>query len=122
MKRGLIITVLAFIAIVCVSCEKPPDYREKWVGTYDCVIHYWWSDSISREVYIFDVTAKGYSILNFSLRNTKENYDVCVKDDGYFFDYEIHSKISGHFFDGNSITISMFQITQFISDLKGKKR
>ena len=37
MKKGLILIVLACIAIAYISCEKPTDsnYRENYVGTYD---------------------------------------------------------------------------------------
>ncbi len=42
MKKGLILMVLACIAIVYISCEKPweKDYRAKWVGAYECEKRY----------------------------------------------------------------------------------
>jgi len=48
MKKGLILLVLASIAIACVKPQKPKDYREKWVGDWDFVVERTWNRGWDR--------------------------------------------------------------------------
>jgi len=105
MKKILILLILAITAIGYIACKKPkpaPDYRDKWVGKYDGEYTTSFQASSHTQIVVINVDIWGDSSLlikcNKELRNTKENYDVCVKNDGSFFDYDIYSKISGHFF------------------------
>ena len=107
MKKGLTILVLAITAIGYISCEKPnPDYREKWVGTYECKKEFTSSyppGSTGVSYPLVDVVAVADSMLNLTERDISPNAmsgvhnNVKVNSDGSF------SKIDGNrpYIEGN---------------------
>ena len=122
MKKGIILTVLLITAIGYISCDKPEkvkDYRDKWVGRYECSCD-WWEGMLENPVCI-DITAKGDHILGILRNDTKENYDVCVQTNGYFLDYSTPSVIYGYFI-GDTIFIQIHVPYSRLLYLKGEKR
>lgn len=79
--------IAVIFGIIGVSCRKPEiDYREKWVGVYECEYE---NGGIEENVLV-DVISKEDSILNIRERisYSKEwvtvKHDVTVKNDGSF--------------------------------------
>ena len=119
--KKLFVVVLAFIAIGCISCEKlKKDYREKWVGSYECEeeSHWWRLISLPEPPYMSDtsgmeifqttviVTAIGDSSLKFVENRRGKSYEERVNADGYFF------KSIGYFggIKGNFINDSLYMV------------
>jgi len=94
MKKELILIILAIMAIGYVSCEKPKekDYREKWVGTYECEEKYsWWlmSEESGEEIFqtTVNITAIGDSTLKILENRTEKNYETKVSNTGDFIEH-----------------------------------
>ena len=136
--KKLFVLVLAIIAIGYVSCKKPesepkpePDYREKWVGSYECERRWaYLSRDDSGTILIVErlsqsivnVVEKGDFILNFSQKGTKINYDAKVNTDGSFRDYYgLVATIHGNFIDDSLFMTINDRDTIQMGEYKGKK-
>ena len=134
----LFVIVFGVMAIGCISCDKPiteepEDYREKWVGSYECEEIWGYLSTedpdtivIREQVLqvIIDVKAKGDFIFNFSQKGTDMSYDVKINTDGSFWDYSSFiPAIQGYFVDDSLfIDIIHRNTKEGRSDYKGKKR
>jgi len=128
--KKLLAIVLTSIAIGYGSCVKPqePDYREKWVGEYECERRWAYLSKESDTIIIVEcvsqnivvVRMKGDFILNFSQKGTEMNHDAKVNADGSFFDYSLISIIVGEFF-GDSLFMTNYGDTMVCGEYKGKK-
>jgi hypothetical protein len=87
--------VLAAVAVLFTACEKDKnhsedkDYREKWIGSYDCKEEYrFYSDYGYREETYqtkVDITVGGGdSVLKFTENRNGQNYEAKVNSDGKF--------------------------------------
>jgi hypothetical protein len=103
----LFMSLLTITAVLFTTC-KDIDYRDKWVGSYEC-------EKIRHEVQvvILDVTIKGDSTLYLIERELNEyshgvKCDVKVNSDGYF--KKIYDSIgSGSpYIEGNFCKDSLF--------------
>ena len=152
MKKGFIIIVLVILAILYVSCEEvrlepEPDYRNKWLGIYECeeIYHVWhlterledtvsgtvsWLDTSYNIVYqtIINITLYGDSSLSISENKRGESYGAKLNTNDYFF--KINNSIGPKFevegnFVGDSlymrINLSRFHASSSFSTYKGKK-
>jgi len=105
--KQLWVIVLVIIAIGFISCEKPKskDYRDKWVGTYECI-----KGSSLQQVNV-DVIAKEDSLLNITERDIQGHgieHDVKVNSDGVFKRIpNEHESIKPHI-DGNLYKDSLY--------------
>ena len=85
-KSPLLIAVIYGVMVIGVSCGKPEiDYREKWVGVYECEYE---NGGIEKNILI-DVISKGDSMLNIRDRRSYSEWvivehDVTIKSDGSF--------------------------------------
>ena len=150
--KKLFMLILVVMAIGFISCEKPKpeepkDYREKWVGSYECEEMYhvrylkeFLLDTLSGTVSRIDtsycivyqstinVTVVGDSSLNI-LENTREDsYEAKIDANGYFF--KINDKVGPRLkVEGNFIGDSLYIIIRHYSEntfgatseYKGKK-
>lgn len=107
MKKGLFIIVLAIMVIGFVSCEKPQkekDYREKWIGSYDC-------EKYSDKPCTIDVTIvlESDSLLHITERDVElynmhqVKHDFKVNGDGRLskIDNEYKPSITGNIYSDN---------------------
>ena len=137
--KKLFMLILVVMAIGFISCEKPKpeepkDYREKWVGSYECEeIYSWWkligipgggfTDTSGTTVYqtIVEVTAIGDSALNI----TERNYNIEVNIEGKFNKIFNGKGHIGGCFIGDSlymvITPNYGNAYSATSEYKGKK-
>ena len=130
MKKGIILIVLAIIAIGYISCKKEKDYRDKWVGAYECeeIYEYWFgADNQGTEVYQTNVvvTVKGDSLLEFLERRSGESYEAAVNSNGNFIKYFYpKGRIKGNFI-GDSLYMQIIPVhgLGYYTELnfKGKK-
>jgi len=89
------------------SCSVSVDYRNKWVGSYECEeIYHWWfiSGESGFEIYQtrVDVTATGGSSLKFVENRRGGSYDAKVNSTGNFVnDAKNHNDtyVRGNFID-----------------------
>jgi len=110
MKKGLIFKkllaiILSIVAIRYISCErtKPPepDYREKWVGEYECEA----VDGSNVYQTLVSITAESDSMLKiFDKYNAKINIDGEFRFD---FPYAPDGGGSGYFID-DSLNMSVY--------------
>jgi len=130
MKKGLILMILAIVAIEYISCDKPEkvkDYRDKWVGTYECKKCY----GAGYVDYVdVDVQTKKDSLLYIAERNLDPyragvKYDMKINIDGIFQNIDPRPPfISGNFYE-DSLYIFYFYPTPGAGvsvSYEGKKR
>ena len=106
--------IAVIFGIIGVSCRKPEiDYREKWVGVYECEeIYYWWRGFGSQQItgkeisqVNIAVTTKGDSVLTLLENKGGESYEIKIKSDGVFNEKGGNCEfIKGNFY-GDSINI-----------------
>ena len=134
--KKLFAIILSIIAIGYVSCTKPEkekDYREKWVGTYECEEIYFFgrgtSDNyiVTEEMYQTSVivTAKGDSILHFFYNRDGDGYEIKINKNGEFGEGVGYRKyMSGNFY-ADSLSIHFLRgyspAGRSTSDYKGRK-
>jgi hypothetical protein len=134
MKRILITSLVLFTVM---ACEKPSkeskDYRDQWVGTYECEeIYSWWSVSSSSGEKIFqtkvEIAAIGDSILKVAEIRNESSYKVEVNSKGEFIKQKNNahdSYVSGNFI-GESIYMTIIPSHGLgngsNSEYKGKKK
>ncbi|MDR2009371.1 MAG: hypothetical protein LBQ22_02685 [Bacteroidales bacterium] len=107
-KFTLCIVTMIVIMLALGACKKNKDYRDKWIGTYECEkIHF------EEQVVIVDVITEGDSFLKITERNIDEythgvKCDVKVNDDGIFEKIYDHNGIERPRIDGNFREDSLF--------------
>ena len=125
------------ITVLFSACKKEIDYRDKWIGTYECEEIYSYSfgpggdpnSSSGREIYQVKVVvkAKGNNFVDFFMNRNEKHYEANISEDGSFDkfnDTEPHS-INGNFHaDSLNMTIvySYSAGHSRVSYFKGKKQ
>ena len=110
MKTKKIFLILFFISTFVACCkpeEQEPDYREKWVGSYECEESYsvysYTPGSNGTTSYFYyqvvvKVTMKEDSLLVFTENRNQEDYDAKVNINGRFsYPGNLSSGTSGNF-------------------------
>ena len=133
-KIKFLLLFAVIFGIIAVSCRKPEiDYREKWVGVYECEEGYqWWMGAGDKftsgeEVYQIKLTVitKGDSILKLSENRNGDSYEIKIESDGGFNEKGENSDIIKGNFYGDSINIfilhSFSSGSGSSSNYKGKK-
>ena len=138
MKKKLILMMLIIIGVGYISCRKPTEedsknYREKWIGIYECEKHV---SHIRLGVVIVDVTMVGDSLLNITERSLgygrhRLECDVKVNGDGgigYSNNWDtLPSTINGSFYTESLFLRSVYAVPNmdtiaFLIDIyNGKK-
>ena len=106
--------IAVIFGIIGVSCRKPEiDYREKWVGVYECE----YENGGIEENILVDVISIGDSMLNISDRRSYSEWvivehDVTVKSDGSFKGEAILQSVDGKFYK-DSIYVRVIQASPY---------
>ena len=118
-KRAKSIFAIVLAITVIGACEKPiePDYREKWVGTYECEKKC--TSSMYKDTIVFyplvDVAAVGDSAINITERGASGyamfdvHHDVTVNSDGSFV-LRGRPSFSGNFHTDN-LSLELYNYT-----------
>jgi len=141
-KKLILVSLLIAILFAIVGCCKDgeckkdkKDYREKWVGTYECEENYsWWrltgihtwTSTSGNEIFqtIVVVTALDDSLLNFLGNRKGSSYEAKVDKNGFFFEnFGLGGGMCGNFIV-DSLYMEIANGTQgskYVSTYKGKK-
>jgi len=135
MKKGINLMILAIMAIGYVSCEKPKekDYRDKWVGSYECEEIYTWCsgpiDTVHTKIYKTNVivTAKNDAWIVFCVNRNEKRYGANVNEDGSFNEInDIEPRYINGIFHADSLNMTIVHSYSpghsNISYFKGKKQ
>ncbi len=133
-KSPLLIAVIFDVMVIGVSCGKPEiDYREKWVGVYDCEEKWkWWSgpagqETSGEEIYQIklSVTTKGDSMLTLSEIRNEDSFEIKIECKGTFYEKIGDSRYITGNFNRDSIYVYLFHGSSpgfgSRSNYKGKK-
>ena len=118
-KRVKHVFAIVLAITVIGACEKPiePDYREKWVGTYECEKKQIFS--VFKDTFVsyplVDVVAVRDIAINITERGTSSDamfdvhHDVNVNSDGSF-DFRGRTSFSGNFHT-DSLFLELYDYT-----------